>query len=155
MVPFEEWDTVDEAQENIAGMISIPAKWKAHWKEDKIWRGLAEPRKTVMERAIQKGKPTLCFIGHGQLGNRSDYVEEATDLGWQVIDNPNPLLTLVIQNPDRIKTKRALLAEELNLPIISFHEWDHLAYDFTEAVLEAIDSCRPQAAPDLNNFIAA
>lgn len=147
MVPFEEWDTADQAQEIIRGRVHAPAHWKAHWREDRIWRGLAVPRKTLMERAINEGRPTICFIGQGSLGTRQDYIEEASDLGWQVVESPSSLVTLVVADPRRRNTRRAVLAIDMDLPIISFSDWEEAAYDFTETVLDAIERLRP-TSPD-------
>src|SRR3546814_16810755 len=96
MVPFEEWDIADEAQILMANILRRPPNWKAHWLEDKVWRGLAKPRKSAIARAIAAGRPTICFIGDGQLGNRFDYAQEARNLGWSVMEAPVTLLTLAI-----------------------------------------------------------
>lgn len=146
MVPFEEWDIADAAQHAMAGRIIPPRHWKAHWREDKIWRSLATPRKTPMELAIAAGKPTICFIGGGSLGTRSDYADEAADLGWAVIDTPSPLVTLVVADPRKINTRRGCLAVDMDLPLLSYEDWHELAYEFTEEVLDAIERQRPQEA---------
>lgn len=154
MIPFEEWDTADQAQQLLAGSLIPPRSWKAHWREDRVWRGLAEPRKTNTQKAIQAGRPLICFIGEGQLGNRSDYIEEATGLGWTTVDNPSELVTLVVVSERASSTKRATLAKKLNLPMLLFHEWDEHAYDFTEKILEAIQECRPSEPPSPNRIAA-
>lgn len=155
MVPFEEWDTVDQAQRLMAGTLKRPAGWKAHWHADKVWRGLAQPRQSSLQVALQLGKPTLCFVGNGLLGKQSDYAEEAIDLGWQVLETPVPLTTLVVCDPARKTTKKAQLAKKLKLPVLDFYDWDRLAYEFTEAVLQAIDLYRPDASYHPCNSIAA
>lgn len=142
MVPFIEWDTVDQAQRLLCGKIQPPEGWKAHWRNDKIWRGIAQRRPSPMDKALSAGKPTICFIGEGALGTRSDYIEEAIDLGWYVLENPHRLLTLMVCNPRRIRTRKAETAISLGLPMLAFADWDNYAYDFTETIIDALDTYR-------------
>src|SRR3546814_6616888 len=50
----------DEAQILMANILRRPPNWKAHWLEDKVWRGLAKPRKSAIARAIAAGRPMIC-----------------------------------------------------------------------------------------------
>lgn len=154
MVPFEEWDIADQAQSIMRRQLSAPAGWKAHWLDDKVWRGLAVPRKSAITRAIEAACPTICFIGEGNLGNRSDYAQEAQYLGWHVIETPTSLLTLVVCSPNAVTSKRAQSAADLDLPVISYDDWDEHAFDITELMLARIDELRVKVA-DLPHQLAA
>src|SRR3546814_5806432 len=96
-------------------------------REDKVWRGLAKPRKSAIARAIAAGRPTICFIGDGQLGNRFDYAQEARHLGWSVMEAPVKLLTLAICSDTARSSKRAQAAAHLELPILSYEDWEENA----------------------------
>lgn len=139
MVPFEEWDTVDQAQSFLSGLLRAPSHWKAHWLEDKIWRGLAQPRQTAMDRALRSRSPTICFIGCGNLGTRHDYAVEAEHLGWTVIDTPTKLVTLAVCSEQAFTSKRARSAIDLDIPFLSYADWEAHAFDFTEQILDRIE----------------
>lgn len=142
MVPFEQWDTVRQARQFTKGLLHSPPDWKGHWQEDKVWRGLAPPRKSAMTRAIEAGRPTICFIGNGQLGSRFDYAQEATSLGWEVFEAPTKLLTLAICADNAVSSKKALTANRLSLPILPYDDWEEYTYEFTEQILDRIESYR-------------
>lgn len=154
MVPFEEWDTADQAQGIMRRHLKAPRHWKAHWLEDRIWRGLASPRKTAMMRAIEAGRPTICFIGDGQLGTRFDYTHEADHLGWQVLDTPTKLLTLAVCSKAGLSSKRAQAAANLDLPLLSYEDWEEHAVEFTEQILSRIEALQITQDDDQNRIAA-
>src|SRR3546814_15369859 len=104
----------------MANILRRPPNWKAHWLEDKVWRGLAKPRKSAIARAIAAGRPTICFIGDGQLGNRFDYAQEARHLGWSVMEAPVKLLPLAICSDTARSSKRAQAAAHLELTTLPY-----------------------------------
>src|SRR3546814_13424804 len=77
-------------------------------------------------------RSTICFIGDGQLGNRFDYAQEARHLGWSVMEAPVKLLTLAICSDTARSSKRAQAAAHLELPILSYEDWEENAFDITE-----------------------
>jgi hypothetical protein len=154
MVPFEEWDIADDAQRLLRGTLRPPPSWKAHWLDDKIWRGLAVPRKTAIARAIAAGRPTICFIGDGQLGNRFDYAQEARHLGWSVMEAPVKLLTLAICADAARTSKRAQSAANLSLPVLSYQDWEEHAFDITELMLSRIEELQATELPTATRIAA-
>src|SRR3546814_13282197 len=111
-------------------------------REDKVWRGLAKPRKSAIARAIAAGRPTICFIGDGQLGNRFDYAQEARHLGWSVMEAPVKLLTLAICSDTARSSKRAQAAAHLELPILSYRSKER------RAGRECVSMCESRLLPD-------
>lgn len=147
MVPFEDWDIADFAQRLASTWLQPPQDWKASWRDDKIWRGLATRRLTKVEQAVQAGRPMICFIGSGSLGSRADYLEEARDLGWEPMTTIHPDVTLVVHGPRGLASRAGQKATELNLPCLSFDEWDEHAYDITEQVLDRIEALTLRPIP--------
>lgn len=145
MVPFEEWDIVDQAQALIGNAIRAPKGWKAHWRHDKRWRG-QPTRKSAVQKAISAQKPTICFIGRGPMGSRRDYIEDATHFGWQPVEHPTRLVTLVVTDHLTADTRKAQIAESLNLPRISFETWQEQSSEITRAVFAEIGSLSRKSA---------
>src|SRR3546814_11156389 len=113
----------------MANILRRPPNWKAHWLEDKVWRGLAKPRKSAIASAIAAGRPTICFIGAGQLGNRFDYAQEARHLGWSVMEAPVNLLTLAICSD----TARSRKREQVDAPLETGREaWRERGWQYGE-----------------------
>lgn len=139
MVPETDQRAADRGQRALAGRIHPPEGWQASWRDDRVWRGLAPARGDAAAKVRHDGRPTIMFMGAGPAGNRTEYVEHAASLGWRVVDQPMPLLTLVVTSPEAITTKRGEESRRLSLPMISHEDWDEWCYDVTNAVLDRIE----------------
>src|SRR3546814_6514773 len=84
----------------------------------------------------------ICFIGDVQLGNRFDYAQEARHLGWSVMEAPVKLLTLAICSDTARSSKRAQAAAHLELPILSYEDWEENALYITELITARIEAIR-------------
>lgn len=147
MVPFEEWDIADQAQQLLAGRLRPPPHWRAHWQGDKVWRGLAKPRPNASRITARSGKPTICFVGRGKRGSRAHYAEQATKLGWAVVPSPSPWTTLVVCATAAKSTRNAQVAMDLRLPMLPFTDWDEAAADLSEMINAAIRAQHSGAPP--------
>jgi hypothetical protein len=139
MVPREDRRMADKAQRSLHGILRAPEGWQASWRDDRVWRGLAPPRSGELERIRWDGRPTICFLGSGEDGPRSEYVEQASSLGWRVIETATPLTTLVVSNGVGLESKRGEAASALDLPLLDYGQWREWCYEFTNAVMDRID----------------
>src|SRR3546814_19866350 len=96
----------------------------------------------------------ICFLGDGQFGNCFDYAQESLHLGWSVMEAPVKLLTLAICSDTARSSKRAQAAAHLELPILSYEDWEENAFDITELITARIEAIRNSTDPSAHRTAA-
>ena len=138
MIPAEDRTAARRAKQVMRPILRPPADWKSTWMKDRVWRGQVAPKTGELDKMLWDRKPTICFIGSGEAGAKSDYVEHAQSLGWRTVESVTDLTTLVVW--DQTTRSEAINdTEALDLPTISHSQWDQWCYEFTDEILGSIE----------------
>ena len=135
MVPAEDRIAARQARRVISGILKAPPGWKSTWMKDRVWRGQVPPKTGEIDKMLWDRKPTICFVGSGDAGPKSDYIEHARSLGWRDVETVSDLTTLVIWDGST-RSEAIEDAEALDLPTIHHNQWDEWCYDFTDTIMD-------------------
>ena len=138
MVPPEDRRDARKARRIMSGIIKPPRDWKSTWMKDRVWRGLVAPKTGELDKMLWDRKPTISFVGSGEAGSKSDYIEHAQSLGWRHVESVSNLTTLVVWDTTT-RSEAIDDAEGLDLPTINHSQWDEWCYEFTDELMKAIE----------------
>ena len=128
MVHPEDVSIADAAYKASAGKIAVPSGWKASWRRDLRWRGLA-----VIQRRPRNprdgGKPLVCFTGTLDGKSRKEWLAEAVANGWETTEAPSRFTDVLVAADPTGKSAKLKAARENNTPIVSADEWAALMID--------------------------
>lgn len=128
MVPEDEWDVANEIMVEMYGKIKQPSNWAASWRFSYKWRGIDKLKKAF----FQDNRPTVCFTGKNPKApdkSRNDYFKDAEDKGFRPIRKFCNSVQIVVAESPLLNTAKIRGAADLNLPVISYDDWEHLTSD--------------------------
>ena len=122
MVHPEDHQIANKAQVLAKGRIAPPDKWKAHWRNNRRWRGLPK-KETTAERIMSAGEP-VCSI-EGSTKQRNEAKHEALKHGWRIV--PRPTKGVIVHNSPNKESRSAKHAEGLNIMLVDNDDWPNVA----------------------------
>lgn len=131
MVHPDDYSAADRAWSSVVGKISVPASWRATWRQDLRWRGLAGGPKAVANPR-NSGRPLVCFTGTLPGKTRAEWIAEATAHGWDATDGPSRFTDVLVAADPHGTSSKLKKAREFQTPIVTADEW---AVVMTDGVL--------------------
>lgn len=136
MVPQEEHAEANRAQIAARGRIGPPEGWKAHWRNNRRWRGLPPARITALEISRRAGLPMMSIEGKGRA--RRETAGLSRDAGWMVVDEPVRGCLFHVAPDASSESRASERARKDGIPIASYGEWAALAAELAPVMRHAI-----------------
>ncbi|MDH6235137.1 hypothetical protein M2281_005759 [Mesorhizobium soli] len=127
MVHPDDLDLAARASARLRGKLKAPDDWKASWRRNMRWRGLAT-RKFVPSTVGLSGRPVVCFTG-AMDRPRKEFLAEAEKSGWEPVNRVHSKITVMVSSDPHSATAKMDFARWRGIPILSPEEWEE-ARDF-------------------------
>lgn len=122
MVHPEDRQTANKAQVLAKGRIAPGDKWRAHWRNNRRWRGLPK-KETQAEKIMNAGEP-VCSI-EGKVADRKLAARIAIEHGWRIVERPTKgVIVHVTPNKDSRASEHAT---RINVMVVSCDQWANIA----------------------------
>jgi len=129
MVVDEDYAIADAAMILMANVIVTPDNWKAAWRSDLSWRGLARTgARRAKVRAV--GKPVVCFTGGKNAGrNRAAWMADAQSNGWEIINNASRSTDVLVADDVNGSSGKLKAARQNGTLVVTYRDWHELMTD--------------------------
>lgn len=129
MVVDEDYAIADTAMILMAKVIVTPDNWKASWRNNRSWRGLA---RTGARRAKIRaaGKPIVCFTGGKNAGrNRDAWMADAQSNGWETINSASRSTDVLVADDVYGSSGKLKAARQHGTMVVTYEDWHELMTD--------------------------
>lgn len=126
MVPLEDHALANLASAAVEGRIAPPSTWQGSWRRDLAWRCLSS--RAPRRRLGQSGKPVVCFTG-SMPRPRKELVVEADGAGWETVDSPSPVISVLVAADANGKSVKLAYARKNGIPIVALDDWPAVLAD--------------------------